>query len=448
MTSTRLIDKEILRLSIPAVVSNVTVPLLGLCDTAIAGHLGSELYLAAIAVGSMMLNTVFWLFGFLRMGTTGLAANAYGAGDSDGQRLVFGRAVALAVMSGVILILLRSPLSALLMWLVGADPQVTGLAERYFGLCLFEAPALLGIMAVSGWFVGMQSTVWPMIIAIGVNVLNIVLSLVLVFGLKLGFIGTAWGTLTANWAGFIFALVAAWRYDRSGMLWCGWRRLFNGGILRFFRVSGNLFLRSFFLTAVMLGVAAAGARMGALTLAVNAVLMQFFTLFSFFMDGFAFSAEALVGRWAGAKDAGMLRLSVRRLLIWSVCVAVVFGLAYTAFGNALVSLLTDESSVRDGAAGMMTFMHFLPLVAMGAFIYDGFYIGVTDTGRMLLATFCASVLFFAVTFGLPAMNIHISGLTPNQSLWMAFLGYLAVRGLVLAVLWPRIENKICYDKIR
>lgn len=290
------INREILRLSVPAIVSNITVPLLGLCDTAISGHLGSEIFLASIAVGSVMLNTIYWLFGFLRMGTTGLTANAYGHRDDEAIARVFTRAVLLAILAGVIIILAREPLADVLVALINPEKEVTEYVREYFSLCIFGAPAALGIMAVSGWFVGMQTTVYPMWIAIIVNVINIAMSFTFVFILEYGFKGVAAGTLAANWSGFILAIACALWLRRGGKLWCSIRKaLAGGGISKFFTVNANLFFRSACIIAVSLGVTAAGARMGALTLAVNVIVMQLFQFFSFFMDGFAFGAEALVG---------------------------------------------------------------------------------------------------------------------------------------------------------
>ncbi len=422
----------------PAIVSNITVPLLGLCDTGIAGHLGSETSLAAIAVGSMMLNVVFWLFGFLRMGTTGLTAKAFGKGDSVELREIYSCAVFLAVALGVFLYAFREPILWLLFAVINPEPEVEGLARKYFLICMGEAPAMLCIMAVSGWFVGMQSTFWPMVIAISVNVINIAASFLLVFYAGLGFVGVAWGTFIANWIGVVIALVAAWRFRKDCGVCISIADIRNAGLLlRFFKVNSNLFLRSFCIIVVSLAVTAAGARLGALTLAVNAVMMQFFTLFSFFMDGFAFSGEAMVGRWFGAYDGLMLKKCVRRLLLWSFGVALVFTLFYISGSGWLASVLTDEENVRNGVRSMRIWIWLIPVVSVWAFIYDGFYVGITDTGRMLLATFLATVFFIVAAF----VRIGPSGLdlcvSSNKILWFAFISYLLLRGLVLSMLWKR-----------
>ena len=434
-------NKEILRLSIPAIVSNITVPLLGLCDTAISGHLGSELYLAAIAVGANMLNVIFWLFGFLRMGTTGLTATAYGRDDDDELKRVFTRSLLLGFGIGVLLLAASVPILKFMMIVIEPEPEVEALVAEYFKICIWEAPSLLGTMAISGWFVGMQTTFWPMVISISVNIINIVVSCVLVFGLHMGFEGVACGTVTANWIGFAIALFAAWRFREGKGLWCRKSEIFHG-LGRFFTVNVNLFFRSFCLIAVTLGVTAAGARLGALTLAVNAVMMQFFTFFSFFMDGFAFSAEALTGKAHGAGDLPQTRMWVRHLLLWTLGVAALFSLCYGVGTGAVTDLLTDDATVREGVRGMWLWIMLIPIVSAWAFIYDGFYIGITDTGKMLLATFLASLTFFAVAF----LKFCDGGLTisvgTNMHLWSAFLSYLLIRGVVLALLWPHELRKV------
>lgn len=431
------LNKEILRLSIPAIVSNITVPLLGLCDTAISGHLGSELFLAAIAVGSMMLNVVFWLFGFLRMGTTGMTASAFGATDDREISKVFSRALALGFLIGVALIVMRRPVLWLMMEIIRPDGEVAELVGNYFLICVWEAPSLLATMAVSGWFVGMQSTTWPMFIAISVNVINIIASCVLVFGLHLGFEGVAIGTVSANWIGFAIAVFAALRFRKGKRLLCPVRELVSGGdIRRFFTVNANLFFRSFCIISVSLGMTAAGARLGAATLAVNAVMMQFFTLFSFFMDGFAFSAEAIVGRYFGAMDIGMVRKSVVALMKLTAFVAIVFTILYIFGSGPLTDVMTDEQSVRTGVDDMALWIWLIPGISVWAFIYDGLYIGITGTGKMLLATLSASVIFFVV-LSLGIGEVSTSPPFSNKVLWSAFILYLMLRGLILALLWPR-----------
>ncbi|MDE6543095.1 MAG: MATE family efflux transporter, partial [Muribaculaceae bacterium] len=373
-------NRQILKLATPAIVSNVTVPLLGLSDTAISGHLGSAVYIAAISVGSMMIALSFGVLNFLRMGTSGMTAVAYGKNDEQGIREVFSGSLMLALLLGGLLIAFQKPLLAVLMYIVGPDAEVRELASTYFRICVTGMPALLGTMVVSGWFVGMQSTFWPMVISISVNVLNIVMSFLLVFPLEVGFAGVAYGTLTANCVGLVLALVLAWRMAPSGGLWCGWHRLLRVELFkRFFAVNSNIFFRSLCVMSVTLSVSAFGARLGSLTLATNAVIVQFFIFFSYFMDGFAFTGEALCGRYYGAGDGAGLRKTVKYLLLWSGGIAIGFFAVYSVGWHEVTGLLTDNAEVRESVARYHVWIQLIPPFAVLSFINDGFFNGITST---------------------------------------------------------------------
>lgn len=432
--SRRELNKEVIRLTLPAIVSNITVPLLGMTDTAISGHLGSAVYIGAIAVGAMMMNVAFWLFGFLRMGTTGLTAQAHGAGDDARQRAVFSAAFLVAAAVGIAAVILQIPLGRLLLAFISPEPEIAAFASDYFSIVIWGAPPLLTTMVIQGWFVGMQTTRLPMIISIVVDVVNIGLSIVAVFPLGLGFKGIAAGTLAANWAGLILALVLAYRFSR-GRLWASLAQIRRSGVVkRFFSVNADIFFRSACIMFVSMSVTAIGARLGELTLAVNAVMMQFFVMFSYFMDGFAFTGEALCGKFSGAGNKMMFHRSVRSLLWWSAGVALSFFLIYFFFGQNIVELLTPEREVVAGVMRHRVWLCLIPLLTVMAFIYDGFFIGLTATRRMLLATIGAAITFFAVCFiHISSFGIAIS-LPDNNTLWCAFLSYLLVRGGVLAIM--------------
>lgn len=438
------LNREIVRLSIPAIVSNLTVPLLGLSDTAISGHLGAECFLAAIAVGSMMLNVVFWVFGFLRMGTTGMSALAYGRKDHDAMADVFSRSLFIAFALGLMLIVFRIPVAEALSRLIGADGSSGVLARRYFSICIWQAPATLGVMVVSGWFVGCQSTFWPMVIAVSVNIINIALSLLLVFCTDIGFVGVAYGTLIANWAGLLIALFAVGR--RCGgfrVLWCGFGRLFDfRSFGLFFKVNSALFFRSLCIIAVSLAVTSFGARQGELILATNAVMMQFFHLFSFFMDGYAYTGEALTGRFAGAHDRRMLRESVRWLLLWTLAMVVIFTVIYVFCSKWIAAMLTDNPEVLVCFGNYCRWVMILPVCAAWAFIFDGFYIGVASTLRMFLATFTATLLFAVVNLLSRYDCVFLSVMDSNDILWLSFILYLAARGIFLAASWPGVSSSL------
>lgn len=422
-------NREILRLSVPAIVSNITVPLLGLSDTAIAGHLDADFFIGAIAVGSMMFNVTFWLFGFLRMGTTGLTALAFGRGDRNALKATFCRAVILGGTIGILLLLAGMPLRELLLGTISPEGDVRRLASDYYSVCIWAAPAILATTAIQGWLFGMQTTVIPMIVSVSVNVINIAASLALVFLFKTGFIGIAYGTLLANWCGLLLAIVMARRKAGCG-LWCGWRNVFaKGELKRFFTVNTDIFFRSACIMSVSLATTAIGARLGELTLATNAVMMQFFHFFSFFMDGFAFTAEALTGRFAGALDFQSLRRSRNALLLWSAGIAMTFFVIYRFFYAPITGLITDSPTVRENISCYSLWLTLIPPLTVAAFIYDGFFIGLTATRRMLIVTIAAALVFFAVCF------LHSDGirLPDNNRLWAAFLAYLLTRGSLLAL---------------
>lgn len=427
------IDRNILRLAVPAIFSNITVPLLSLSDTFITGHMGSVHYIGAVAAGTIMCNAIFWLFGFLRAGTTGLSAEAYGRGDIELGSNIFTVSLSLAIAIGVVLIVLSYPLSKLMIAILGV-PHYTGiLAMRYFMLVVMSAPALLATMTVTGWMIGNQNTVYPMIVAISVNVINIVLSFSLVFGGEIGFVGVAVGTLSANWCGLVIALMLTQRMAGGRRLWRGLGAFYSGiDMRRFFKVNGDLMLRSVCILAVPYAMTAFGGRMGDLTLAVNAVIMQFFLFFSYFMDGFAFSGEALCGKYAGAGNRESLKATVRRLALWSGCMAVLFLCVYAVGTRQITALLTDSQPVVAGVEELKWVVCAVPVLSVAAFMFDGVYIGLTATRTMLLSTFIATLAYFGTVAAGHSFNLQ-----PNQVLWTAFLLFLALRGLILYLALPR-----------
>ena len=436
------LNKEILRLSIPAIISNITVPILGLSDTTISGHLGSELYIGAIAVGTMMFNVVFWLFGVLRMGTTGLTAQAYGARDNDECRKLLVRACALGLIIGVVILLLHIPIRWLLLLLISPEGQVADYASDYFNICIWGAPALLFNMAVMGWFLGVQNTVVPMIISVSVNIVNIILSLCFVFLFDMGFDGVAYGTMISNWVGVGIAILYVlkfyeWRFPRI----CRTDILQLSDMGRFFKINTDIMFRSACIMSVSLTVTSIGAQLGALTLAANAIIMQFFILFSYFMDGFAFAAEALSGKFVGARDLQNLKRVINRLLLWALGVASVFTIIYIGGYKFIVSFITNEENVIATVDKYSLWLKLIPLVTVAAFIYDGIYIGLTATRQMLIATFLSAMAFLSICFIHP-FGGNLIDLPQNHTLWIAFLTYLLLRGVMLGFYTKRLLKNI------
>lgn len=436
------LNKEILRLSIPAIISNITVPILGLSDTTISGHLGSELYIGAIAVGTMMFNVVFWLFGFLRMGTTGLTAQAYGARDNDECRKLLVRACALGLIIGVVILLLHIPIRWLLLLLISPEGQVADYASDYFNICIWGAPALLFNMAVMGWFLGVQNTVVPMIISVSVNIVNIILSLCFVFLFDMGFEGVAYGTMISNWVGVGIAILYVlkfyeWRFPKI----CRTDILQLSDMGRFFKINTDIMFRSACIMSVSLTVTSIGAQLGALTLAANAIIMQFFILFSYFMDGFAFAAEALSGKFVGARDLQNLKRVINRLLLWALGVASVFTIIYIGGYKFIVSFITNEENVIATVDKYSLWLKLIPIVTVAAFIYDGIYIGLTATRQMLIVTFLSAMAFLSICFIHP-FGGNLIDLPQNHTLWIAFLTYLLLRGVMLGFYTKRLLKNI------
>lgn len=428
------ISRRILRLTIPTVVSNISVPLLGLCDTAVTGHMGDERYLAAIAIGSVMISTVYWLFSFLRGGTSGLTATAYGAKDEEWMGESLMRSSILGVAVGIILIAVHVPVMRLLSLAMGASPQVTALASTYFSICIWGAVPMMILMSITGWFIGMQATDKAMWVNIGVSLLNVVFTLTLVYGCGLGFKGIAIGTLAAQWVMLIPALVLALRLcSRHNIKLRINRRLFSDFAKwrEIFNVNSNLFFRSACLIGATMMLYAFSARMGDVVTGANAVINQLFLFFSYFMDGFAYTGEALVGRYHGAKDGRMLAVSVRALLWWSAGVTLLFVALYGAGLQSIVWLLSDSAAVEGSVMACRVWVLAIPVAGAAAFIYDGFYIGLTKTRPMLVSTVCGVALFVSL--------LLVVERSPWM-LWMAFTCYLALRSAILVILFPRASG--------
>lgn len=424
-------NKSILKIAIPAILSNVIVPLLGLVDLTIAGHIGDAVTIGAVSVGATMFSLTYWNFGFLRMGTSGLTAQAYGARDRRQMSVMLFRSVALALLLGIAIVALQSPIRWLLLAAISPSEAVHTHASQYFSIIIWGAPATLATMSLTGWFIGMQNSTYPLAVSMVVNVVNIVCSLCFVFAMRLGFIGIPLGTLTAQWCGFILSAFFAAKMMRKETLGYAPRvEEMLRGLGRFFSVNRDIFLRSLCVMAVMLFFTATGARSGNMTLAVNALFMQLYLLYSHFMDGFAYAGEALVGKYAGAADKHSLRRCVSHLFAWGWSLAAIFAFAYGVFNHEVMSLFSDKPEVVAFAAAYRWWIALAPIAGMAAFIWDGVFVGLTATRQMLLSLVGATAVYFAIYFLSPFPDA-------NSSLWTAFLTYLAVRGVILWLCFAR-----------
>lgn len=422
--------RRILNLAIPSIVSNITVPLLGLIDVTIVGHLGAAAYIGAIAVGGMLFSMVYWIFGFLRMGTSGMTSQAYGRQDQKEITWLLVRSLSIGLAIALILILSQYPISRIAFSLIDSTPEVEQLALQYFRICIWGAPAVLGLYSFSGWFIGMQNSRFPMFIAISQNLINIVASLGFVYGLGMKVEGVALGTLVAQYGGLLMAGFLWWIYYgnlRNHFTWQGcWERT---AMRRFFGLNRDIFFRTLCLVAVTTFFTSTGAKQGDTILAVNTLLMQLFTLFSYIMDGFAYAGEALTGLYTGAADRTGLKLMIRRLFTWGIGMSVFFTLLYISSGESFLGLLTDDQSVIQEASAYYYWVLAIPLAGFAAFLWDGIFIGATASRYMLYSMLVASSGFFILYFSL-------SPLWGNHALWLAFLIYLSLRG-IMQTLWAK-----------
>ena len=423
-------NRRILHLAIPSIVSNITVPLLGLVDVTIVGHLGATAYIGAIAVGGLLFNILYWNFGFLRMGTSGLTSQAYGRKDKDAEIRVLVQAVSVGLFSALVMLILQYPIERLAFRLLDTSAEVEQYAVTYFRICIWGAPAVLAQYGFTGWFIGMQNSRYPMYIAIVMNVINIVCSscFVFLFGMKVE--GVALGTVVAQYSGVMMAW-GLWFYNYKELRG---RITFKGSLQliamrRFFAVNRDIFLRTLCLIGVTTFFTSTGARQGDVILAVNTLLMQLFTLFSYIMDGFAYAGEALSGRYVGACNLVQLKRAVKALFGWGIGLSLVFTLLYGIGGENFLGLLTNDTIVIETAGHYFYWVLAIPLAGFAAFLWDGILIGATAARFMLWAMLVASGSFFVIYY-------CFSGTTNNHMLWLAFLVYLALRG-IMQTLWSR-----------
>ena len=435
--------KEILSLAIPSIVTNITVPLLGLVDVAIVGHMGDASYIGAIAVGTMMMNVICWLFGFLRMGTSGMTSQAYGRGDSKEAATILFQAIALGAAIGILFVLFQPLLLRLFLFFMRPSDEIRAFASVYFHVCVFGLPAALVMYGLTGWFIGMQDTRTPMTVSIFQNIVNIMTSLLLVYVLGMKVEGVALGTLTAQYSGLLLALYILRRKYASH-----YQLLFSQFTLkpvvyssfsykhtlnRFFRVNRDIFLRTLFLVAVNAAFTSVGSRQGDVILAVNTLLFQFFTLYSYIMDGFAYAGEAICGKYYGAGNAPSFHACIRRLFAWGVIMTVVYTAAYYFGANDILHVLSNEQTVIEASEPYLLWVALIPVAGMGAFIWDGVFIGITDSRGMLLSCFVAAIVFAII------LSLFFTTMG-NHALWLALLSYLLARGVMQTILFWRSKG--------
>ena len=440
-------NKRILGLALPNIITNITVPLLGMVDMAIVGHI-SEAHVSAIVVGGSIFNLIYWNFGFLRMGTSGLTAQAFGAERWGESLKILIQACTIALVIALMVIALQWPVSEAARVVFRSDPsngpEVMELALTYFFVRVWAAPATLGLYSIKGWFIGMQDSKTPMWIAIALNCINILASLFFVMVLRWDMFGVALGTVIANYSGLALGILFLRRRLRRDKhlsslnlsLSTLKEALHWNEMRRFFKVNGDVFLRTVCLSTVFTFITAASGRISENIRATDGILMMFFTLFSYIMDGFAYAGESLVGRHIGARQQRHLKLAVRLLILWGLALTVVFTGLYAAFGTQFLHVFTDKPEIIATAGDYMTWVLVIPVCGFAAFLFDGIFIGATATRTMRNAMFVATAAFFAIYYGLKAIyaNNNLLGIhTWNNILWLAFMVFLTLRGLLQAV---------------
>ena len=420
--------KQILKLAIPNILTNLSVPLLSSVDTAVVGHLDKISYLGAIAIGSMIFNFIYWGFGFLRMGTTGMTAIGFGRKDNSETSSIAGRAMLIAVLAGLTLILLRTPINDISFSLINASADVEKYASQYFYIRIFAAPATLAIYVFHGWFLGMQNSKYPMILLITVNLLNIFYNLMFIYHFGMKSDGVAWGTVAAQYSGLLIAVVLFAKKYYSQLSYVKIDKILHVGELkRFFKINGDIFLRTLALIFTLSFFTAESARFGDNILAANTILLQLWIFLSYAVDGFAFAGESLVGKYHGAKNYDGVKQIVKLLFYFGVGIAVIFTAIYLLFEEPILRLFTNDTVVVELAMTYFLWTALTPIVNSISFLWDGIYIGATATSIMRNTMVISALLIF-----LPAYYLFRESMG-NEALWLAMVLFMVTRAIGLTL---------------
>ena len=429
-TQSRNLNKQILSLAIPNTISNLSVPMLSAVDTALMGRLENEQYLGAIAIGGIIFSFVYWGFGFLRMGVTGLTAQAYGAKDAKESTLILKRAAIVGLLIGLLLIVVQPLIAALSFYLMDAGAEVEQLARSYFHIRIYAAPATLTLHVFHGWFLGMQNAKYPMFLAIVVNLLNLVLNLVFVKVLMMTSDGVALGTVIAQYFGLLCTVGLFLRKYRH--LWDGWhlKGVLNlPALKRFFRISGDIFIRTLSVLFCHAFFTSKAAALSDTALAINTILLQFIHILAYGIDGFAFAVESLVGRYKGAREITNLKRSVRYSFWWVLFLSAGFSLVFGLLGTKLLYFFTNKTDLLIGARPYLIWIAIAPPINSVAYIWDGVFIGATASTPMRNSMLASTVVFLFA-------YVLLKGLG-NHGLWMALTLFSIARGATLTALAPK-----------
>ena len=424
--------RRVLAIALPIVISNATVPILGAVDTAVVGQMGAAAPIGAVGIGAVILSSVYWIFGFLRMGTTGLAAQALGAGDARETGALLMRGMLVAGAAGLVLIAGQAALFAGAFALAPASAEVETLARSYLAIRIWGAPAAIAIYALTGWLIALERTRAVLGLQLWMNGVNVVLDLWFVLGLGWGVEGVALATLVAEWTALGLGLWLC-RAAFAGDQWRDWGRVFDAARLRRMgEVNGNILIRSVLLQTTTISFMFLGARFGDVTLAANQVLLQFVAVTAYALDGFAFAAEALVGQAAGGRDRARLRRAAVMASEPAALLSLALACAFWTAGPALIDVMTTSETVRAEARRYLPWMVALPVVSVASYMLDGIFIGATRTREMRNAMLVATAVYFAALAVLaPAWG--------NHGLWAALSVLNLARAVTLGLRYPRLE---------
>lgn len=420
-------NRQVLKLAIPSIFANITVPLVGMVDVAIAGRLGEAALIGGIAMATMLFDLLYWNMGFLRVGTSGMVAQAYGRGDYADAMRVFVQGLFTSVSIALLIWAIQFIYVDLAFKFIECSPEVELLAREYYFIRIWAAPATLSLYVFKGFFIGMQDTVSPMVVDVTVNVMNLAASVVLALSAGMGFSGIALGTVVAQYVGLALSVF---------FMLCKYRKLFQyislekcrdlGSIRKFFVLNANLFLRSIGLLLIYTGFTSLSAQYGDDLLAVSTILMKLMMLFSYFIDGFAYAGEAITGKYIGLADKKSLYRAIKVIFVWSIAIGVVSTLVYLFGGEYMVRMLTDNQGVIECSRDFLFWLLIMPVVSCAAFTWDGIFIGATASKAIRNSMLYAVVAFYICYY---AFNSQIG----MQSLWLGYMAHLVVRTIYLTV---------------
>jgi MATE family multidrug resistance protein len=431
----KITHSRVLKIAIPIVLSNATIPILGAVDTGVIGQLGNPAAIGAVGIGAIIITAIYWIFGFLRMGTVGLTSQAYGAGEHSEVNAMLSRSLFIGFIAGIVLILLQAPLFWASFQISPASAEVESMASRYMSIRVFSAPAAISLFGITGWLIALEKTKAVLLIQIAMNGLNIILDFLFVLHWEFGIEGVAYATFIAEWSGLAIGLFLCQKISPlSG--WFDRSLIFDRSRLKkMASVNSDILIRSVLLEAAFVSFLFIGSDFGDVTLAANQILLQFLSISAFALDGFAFSAESLVGQAFGARNRERFRRAALLTSLWGAVMVLIWIVILFSFGNSFVNLMTTSELVREEANSYLKYLLILPVIGIFAWMLDGIFIGATrtrDMRNMMAISFVAYVIFLSVL--VPAFG--------NDGLWIGLIVLFIFRTITLGIKYPALERTI------